>query len=111
MGGQYEHISGRVLQILLLAQVFSIANFTSGNIAYGLARHWAFVLSALGESIGNLALSIFLVRQIGINGVACGTVIPNLALQLLFWPRYICKILATPSRTIYGRAGFDLDWL
>ena len=30
MGGQYEHISGRVLQILLLAQVFSIANFTAG---------------------------------------------------------------------------------
>jgi len=96
MGGQYEHISGRILQILLLAQVFSIANFTSGNIAYGLAKHRAFALSVLGESIGNLALSIFLVKQIGINGVAWGTVIPNLAVQLLFWPRYICSLLKIP---------------
>jgi len=96
MGGQYEHISGRVLQILLLAQVFSIANFTAGNIAFGLAKHRAFALSVLGESVGNLALSIFLVKQIGITGVAWGTVIPNLIVQLLFWPHYICKILETP---------------
>jgi O-antigen/teichoic acid export membrane protein len=96
MGGQYEHISGRVLQILLLAQVFSIANFTAGNIAYGLAKHQAFALSVLGESISNLALSIFLVKQIGITGVAWGTVIPSLAVQLLFWPRYICKLLEIP---------------
>jgi O-antigen/teichoic acid export membrane protein len=98
MGGQYEHISGRVLQILLLAQVFSIANFTAGNIAYGLAKHRAFALSVLGESIGNLALSIFLVKQIGILGVAWGTVIPNLVVQLLFWPRYICKLVEIPVR-------------
>lgn len=98
MGGQYEHTSGRVLQILLLAQVFSIANFTAGNIAYGLAKHRAFALSVLGESISNLALSIFLVKQIGIFGVAWGTVIPNLVVQLLFWPRYICKLVDIPVR-------------
>jgi O-antigen/teichoic acid export membrane protein len=96
MGGQYEHISGRVLQILLLAQVFSIANFTAGNIAYGLSKHRAFALSVLAESVSNLALSIFLVKQIGITGVAWGTVIPSLVVQLLFWPRYICKILEIP---------------
>jgi len=96
MGGQYAQISGRVLQILLIAQVFGIANFTAGNIAYGLAKHRAFALSAIGESFGNLALSIFLVKQIGINGVAWGTVIPSLVVQLLFWPRYICKVLEIP---------------
>ncbi len=98
MGGQYAQISGRVLQILLLAQVFSIANFTAGNIAFGLAKHRPFALSVLGESICNLGLSIFLVKQIGINGVAWGTVIPNLVVQLLFWPRYICKLLEIPVR-------------
>jgi O-antigen/teichoic acid export membrane protein len=96
MGGQYAQISGRVLQILLIAQIFGIANFTAGNIAYGLAKHRAFALSVLGESFSNLALSIFLVKQIGINGVAWGTVIPSLAVQLLFWPRYICKVLDIP---------------
>jgi O-antigen/teichoic acid export membrane protein len=98
MGKQYEHTSGSVLQILLLAQVFSIANFTAGNIAYGLAKHRAFALSVLAESISNLALSVILVKQMGINGVAWGTVIPSLAVQLLFWPRYICKLLEIPIR-------------
>jgi O-antigen/teichoic acid export membrane protein len=98
MGAQYEYTSGRVLQILLLAQVFSIANFTAGNIAYGLAKHRAFAISTLAESVGNLVLSVILVRQIGINGVAWGTVIPSLLVQLMFWPRYICKILEIPVR-------------
>jgi O-antigen/teichoic acid export membrane protein len=96
MGGQYAQTSGKVLQILLIAQVFSIANFTAGNIVYGLAKHRAFAFSVLGESIANLGLSIFLVKQIGINGVAWGTVIPSVAVQLLFWPRYICRLLDIP---------------
>jgi O-antigen/teichoic acid export membrane protein len=96
MGHQYEHASSRVLQILLLSQVFSIANFTSGNIAFGIAKHRPFALAVLTESFANLVLSILLVRHIGMNGVAWGTVIPNLIVQLAFWPRYICKLLDMP---------------
>jgi O-antigen/teichoic acid export membrane protein len=96
MGEQYAQISARVLQILLLAQVFSIANFTSGNIAFGIAKHRPFALAVLAESLANLGLSIFLVRKIGINGVAWGTVVPNLIVQLFFWPRYICRVLDIP---------------
>jgi O-antigen/teichoic acid export membrane protein len=98
MGGQFAPVSGKILQILLVAQLFSIANFTAGNIAFGLAKHRAFALSAFGEAIGNLGLSIFLVKKIGINGVAWGTVIPSLAVQLMFWPRYICKVVQVPLR-------------
>ena len=95
MGPQYASLSGRVVQILLLAQVFSIANFTSGNIAFGMAMHRPFAMAVLCESIVNLTLSIVLIRRIGITAVAWGTVIPNLVVQLLFWPRYICKLLDT----------------
>jgi O-antigen/teichoic acid export membrane protein len=93
MGDQYAHVSGTVLQILLVAQIFSIANFTSGNIAFGLAKHRPFALSVVSEALANLILSIFLVRRIGIYGVAWGTIIPNLLVQFVFWPRYICKLL------------------
>jgi O-antigen/teichoic acid export membrane protein len=99
MGQQYAQISARVLQILLLAQVFSIANFTSGNIAFGTAKHRPFALAVLAESLANLGLSIFLVRRIGMNGVAWGTVVPNLIVQFVFWPRYICKLLDMPVRS------------
>jgi O-antigen/teichoic acid export membrane protein len=106
MGAQYAHVSGSVLQILLLAQVFSIANFASGNIAFGLAKHRAFALGVLVESVSNLGLSIVLVKHIGIVGVAWGTVIPNLVLQLLFWPRYICKLLEIPVRPYLWQSWF-----
>jgi O-antigen/teichoic acid export membrane protein len=99
MGAQYAQLSGRILQILLLAQIFSVANFTSGNIAFGTAKHRPFALAVLTESIANLTLSILLVKRIGITGVAWGTVIPNLFVQFVFWPRYICKLLEMPIRS------------
>jgi O-antigen/teichoic acid export membrane protein len=106
MGAQYAQNSGRILKILLLAQVFSIGNFTSGNIAFGLAKHRPFALAVLTESIANLSLSIFLVRRIGMSGVAWGTVIPSLIVQLLFWPRYICKLLEIPIRPYLWQSWF-----
>src|SRR5262249_25465487 len=36
MGEQYAATSGHILQILLIAQIFALANYTSGGIAYGL---------------------------------------------------------------------------
>jgi O-antigen/teichoic acid export membrane protein len=98
MGEEYAHTSGTVLKILLVAQIFSIANFTSGNIAFGLAKHKPFALSVLCEALANLTLSVFLVRRMGIYGVAWGTIIPNLFVQFVFWPRYICKLLDVPFR-------------
>jgi O-antigen/teichoic acid export membrane protein len=96
MGKQYGPLSGHIVRILLIAQVFSIANFTSGNIAFGMAKHRPFAIAVVTESVANLTLSIILVKRIGITGVAWGTVVPNLVVQLLFWPRYICKVLEMP---------------
>jgi len=96
MGEQYAQVSGRVLQILLVAQVFAIANNTSAGIAYGLGKHRVAALWSCGIAAANLLLSVLLVRWMGLEGVAWGTVIPSLASDLLFWPRYICKILEVP---------------
>jgi hypothetical protein len=43
--------------------------------------------------VANLTLSIYLVRKIGIDGVAWGTVLPSLVSQIVLWPRYISKLL------------------
>lgn len=88
MGAQYADISGHVLRILLLAQFVILANGTSGGIAYGLGKHRRVAFWAIGEALANLGLSIFLVRKIGITGVAWGTVIPSLVTYAILWPRY-----------------------
>jgi O-antigen/teichoic acid export membrane protein len=96
MGAQYSDISGHILRILLLAQFFILANGTSGGIAYGLGRHRPVAFWALGEGIANLALSVFLVRRIGISGVAWGTVIPSLVTYGMFWPWYSPRLVGLP---------------
>jgi O-antigen/teichoic acid export membrane protein len=98
VGQEYAAASGRVLQILLVAHVFAIANYTSYNIVGGLAKHKPVALIATLEAASNLVLSIVLARRMGLEGVAWGTVIPSLALQLFFWPRYICRTLDMPIR-------------
>jgi len=96
VGQEYADVSGKVLQILLVAHVFAIANYTSYNIVWGLGKHKPVALMATGEAAANFLLSILLARRMGLAGVAWGTVIPSLALQILFWPRYICKTLEMP---------------
>lgn len=96
MGPQYAQPSGTVMQILLISQVFASANTTSGGIAFGMEKHRPIAIWAICEGIANLILSIILVRKIGIFGVAWGTTIPNLVVHLVFWPRYICKLVDMP---------------
>jgi O-antigen/teichoic acid export membrane protein len=93
MGPQYAHTSGIVLTILSIPLFFSFANQTAGAIAFGVEKHKTVAMWAAGEGIANLVLSIFLVRKYGIYGVAIGTLVPSLVSQLVFWPRYISKLV------------------
>jgi len=93
MGQSYAQISGHILQILVCSQFFTLANATSGNIAYGIAKHRPVAWCVAIEAVVNLTLSILLARKIGIYGVAWGTLIASLGTHLVFWPVYICRIL------------------
>lgn len=99
MGEQYAQPSGTILQILLLSLLFSSANITSAGIVYGMEKHKRIALWAIVEGAANLILSITLIRRMGIYGVAWGTAIPSVIIELLLWPPYISKLLAVPVRT------------
>jgi O-antigen/teichoic acid export membrane protein len=51
------------------------------------------------EALCNLALSIALIRPMGIYGVAWGTTLPSLAVSLIFWPWYVRHTLGIPVST------------
>jgi O-antigen/teichoic acid export membrane protein len=93
MGQQYASLSGQVLWVLSLTVMFWGANSSVAGILLGLSKHKPLVPSMIAEGLCNLALSIFLVKRIGVVGVAWGTAIPNLANALLFWPWYIHRTL------------------
>ena len=109
MGPQYAHPSGTVLQILLLSLIVSSGSAACGGIVFGLEKHRPVAAWAIAEGITNLALSIFLVRRIGIYGVALGTTIPSLIVELALWPPYICRLIGISLREYvwqtWGRTG------
>jgi len=104
MGTEYAAISGGVLQILLLNQVLTVANLTSGGIVFGMQKHRPLAAWALFEALANLLLSVILVRRIGIYGVAWGTAIAGVICNLVFWPRYISKLLKISLRSYLWKA-------
>jgi O-antigen/teichoic acid export membrane protein len=93
MGWSYADLSGQVLRVLSITIMFWGANCAIAGIFLGLSKHKPIVPAMIFEGICNLALSIFLVKRIGIIGVAWGTAVPSLATSLLFWPWYIRRTL------------------
>ena len=99
MGPQYAQPSAMVMKILLLSVVFSSANSTSNGVAYGMEKLKRVTLWAVVEASANLLLSVILVHKIGIYGVAWGTAIPSVIIEMFLWPRYVCELVVMPVRT------------
>jgi O-antigen/teichoic acid export membrane protein len=93
MGPQYSKASGTVLAILATALLFSLPNLPAAAIAYGVEKHKTLAKWAMGEAIANLTLSVILARKLGLYGVAIGTLIPNVLIQLVMWPRYVSRLV------------------
>jgi O-antigen/teichoic acid export membrane protein len=80
-----------VLFFLVSAAFFEVAQFPSMSYLYGVSRHRFLAYLTLIEAALNVALSLYLVRVIGIAGVALGTTIPCLLLRLFVQPVYVCR--------------------
>ncbi len=99
MGPQYSHVSGTVLQILMISLFFAVADSTAGSIMMAIDKHKPVARWAVYEAVLNLGLSLILVKTIGLYGVALGTTIAMTLVHVLFWPRYVHKVLGVPIRT------------
>src|SRR5450755_1049158 len=106
MGDQYAQVSGTVMQILLLSVVFGSATTTAGGIVYGMGQHKRIAFWGIGEAAANLILSIILVRRIGVYGVAWGTAIPSVVIEVLFWPVFISRLVKISVRTFLWETWF-----
>jgi O-antigen/teichoic acid export membrane protein len=98
MGSSYSDLSGHVLWILSVPWLFGTGASVVASGILGIGQHKRVVPFALAEGLGNLMLSIALVKSMGILGVAWGTAIPNLAISIFFWPWYIRRTIGIPPR-------------
>jgi len=99
-----------VLFFLVSAAFFEVSQFPSMSYLYGVSRHRFLAYITLVEAGLNVALSLYLVRIMGIAGVALGTTIPCLAIRLFVQPAYVCRHAGISVRhyyvALFGRAMF-----
>jgi len=98
LGSQYSEISGTVIQILAISQFFGIADGIPASIIMAIDKHKPLAKWIAFEAALNLGLTIVLVKTIGIYGVAWGTTIATIFVHVVFWPRYVRKVLGIPMR-------------
>lgn len=84
------------LVVIMGGRLMSATLSPAIGVIYALARQKFTAYLNLGEALVNLALSLLLVRDYGILGVALGTAIPMLATRLTIMPVFICRIMNLP---------------
>jgi len=82
-----------VLWILAIPYAFALSQNPGISVMYALNKHKFYAIATLIEGLANLILSIILVRQYGILGVALGTAIPMLIVKICVQPIYVSRII------------------
>ena len=82
------------LVILVLGWTFALWQNVSLQVVFGIAKHRTFALQNCIEGGCNLLLSLLLVRDFGLIGVALGTFIPMTVMKLLIQPILVCRVIS-----------------
>lgn len=104
IGPEHAERGYPVLAILALPLALALSQSVSGRILYGIGKLKFFSRMLLVEAGLNLLLSLILVRPFGIVGVAWGTALPNLLLNLCVGA-YTCQVLGV-GVPMYLRSSF-----
>jgi O-antigen/teichoic acid export membrane protein len=81
-----------IVWILTAGTAFAVSQNPAIGFLYALNKHYAYAIATIIEGVMNLALSIVLVHQYGMIGVAFGTLIPLLLIKVLIMPFYVSRI-------------------
>jgi O-antigen/teichoic acid export membrane protein len=96
--------SATILPVLVIPQFISMSQYVSSVILTGMAKHRVLAYASLANGVVNLALSVILVRKIGLIGVAWGTVIPELICSGLIIPLYTLHMVGLSAGEYLRRA-------
>jgi O-antigen/teichoic acid export membrane protein len=83
MGKAYED-AYIITAILICARMCGFPTSSMYSMLYGIGKHHIILFTGMFEALLNLGLSLYLVRRIGVAGVAWGTLIPMFVGNVLF---------------------------
>lgn len=102
--GEWTARTDVVLAILLVGQAPRLFQSISWQLLFGIKKVDFLMWVQIGEAIANVALSLALVKPLGIVGVALGTFVPLVVSNTIVLPRYVLGELQL-SRGEYLRRG------
>lgn len=97
MGSEYGPVSGEILRVLALTVLLGGARAIAAASIIGANKHRTLIPGLAFEAFANIALSIALVRPLGVLGVAWGVLIPNALVSLFFIPRCLRSATGVPT--------------
>ncbi len=93
MGEEYGMRAEWVMKILVVGYAFYLPQMISHGILKGISKHKVFAYVLIGEAVVNLIMSVVLVKYYGIEGVALGTAVPLIVVNVMIVPAYTCYVL------------------
>lgn len=109
MGPDVADRGSLVLKILVVGQLFALPQLLAHGVLRGTGRMRFLALTLIAQAVGNLALSLWWVREHGLVGVAFGTLVPVLVVNVCVLPVVLCRILGlAPLR--YAARAYALPW-
>ena len=101
VGEEYVSTSTPVLYALIVFFLSNALFRTGANLLFGIGKLRRYFYVVSGMALGNLVLSILLVRVLGIAGVAMGSAIPMVIGCGLFLFPHACQVTGLPIRTFF----------
>ena len=99
-----------VIQILAAVVTFRVGNATATTMLKGSGHHRLLAVSNLVIGVSNLALSVFLVRRYGLEGVAVGTLIPLSLMSIFVLFPAACRRASIPLGTAVANGVWPAIW-
>ncbi|HXG64605.1 MAG TPA: flippase [Blastocatellia bacterium] len=99
-----------IIYILAAAVVVRVGNSTATTVLKGAGQHRLLAFSNLATAIANVGLSIVLVRDFGLIGVALGTLIPLTIVSVFFLFPAACQRAELPVRVALKKAVWPAVW-
>jgi O-antigen/teichoic acid export membrane protein len=93
IGPRYEELCHDVLIVLFISQLVTGPQLISYSLLQGISKQKRYAQMNMMVSVLNLALSIILVQQYGIVGVALGVAVPQIVFNGLLVPLYTLKVI------------------
>lgn len=109
VGPQFAE-SVNVIYILSIVVALRVGNATSSVILKGSDLHRFLAFANLSMALGNLFLSVLLVRVYGLIGVAIGTLIPMMALAMFVTFPAACRRVQLPVWKVAWKAVWPAVW-